>query len=372
MSSKFASAILALLLAGTFPGCGRTRQTLRIGGLAPLTGEASGFGGSTRNGYELAVQEWNAHGGVLGRPLELLLRDDQGSPAEGLAALSRLVEQEGIVALLGPALSKVACVTAPLAQAAGLPMVSPTASDRQLSAAGELIYRVCCTGRAQGEAAAAFAFHDLRARRAACVHDAGGVYPAELAQAFKARFTSLGGEVVAFLEHPSGAVNTKAQVTRLVRARPEALYIPDYHFDAALIAREARAQGFKGALLGGDGWDAPEAGQEGLDSGFFTCNFAKEEDRLLVQAFVRRYRDRHGVDPDACAALAYDAGNLLFEAIRRAGTTRGPELNAALAATDHAGVTGRIRFDPRRDPDRTPLIIELRGGQRFCRGKAAP
>ncbi|MDR3673564.1 MAG: ABC transporter substrate-binding protein [Holophaga sp.] len=371
MKSQFLSICASVLLA-TFLACGRSSRTIRIGALAPLTGEAAGFGASTRNGYQLAVQEWNARGGVLGRPLELMLRDDQGSPAEGLGALTRLLEQDRVSALLGASLSKVSYVTAPILQSLGIPMISPTSSDPQLTAVGDHIYRICCTDQAQGGSAAAFAYRDLRARRAACIYDSASVYPAELAQAFQSRFTSLGGRMVAFLPHPAGSITMAAQITRLVRARPDVLYLPDLCAEAALLAQEARAQGFKGALMGGDGWDAPAlAHSRGLESGFFTGNFSQDEDRPVVQEFVRNYRKRHGQDPDACAALAYDSGSVLFDAIRRAGTASGPALNAALAASDYPGVTGQIRFDPQRNPAKPPLIIEIKSGRRFYRGKPA-
>lgn len=373
MKFRFFSICAAFLLAACFQGCGRDHRAIRIGALAPLTGEASGYGASTRNGYELAVAEWNARGGVLGRPLELALQDDQGSPAGGLAAVHRLVEQDRVAALLGATLSRVSYVAAPVAQSAGLPMVTPTSSDPGLTAVGDHIYRVCCTDRAQGEAAAAFAFRDLRARRAACIYDRGSVYPAGLAQAFKARFTGLGGQVVAFLDHPSGTLSTAAQITRLVQSRPEVLYLPDYWAEAGVVARAARAQGFKGILMGGDGWDVPQlAGAGGLETGYFTCNFAPDEDRPVVQAFARKYRERYRAEPDACAALAYDAACILFDAIRRAGAASGPALAAALAGTDYPGVSGLIRFDSQRNPTRPPLIIEVRGGRRFCRGTIAP
>jgi branched-chain amino acid transport system substrate-binding protein len=373
VKSQLLSICASILLAAGFQGCGKDRPSIKIGALAPLTGEAAGYGASSRNGYELAVAEWNSRGGVLGRPLELVLRDDQGSPAEGLAAVHRLVEQDRVVALLGATLSRVSYVAAPVAQSLGLPMVTPTSSDPGLTAVGDHIYRVCCTDRAQGEAAAAFAFRDLRARKAGCIFDRGSVYPHELAEAFKARFTGLGGQMVAFLDHPTGTLSTAAQITRLVQSRPDVLYLPDYWAEAGLVAREARAQGFKGVLMGGDGWDSRQLdGPGGLEAGYFTCNFSADENRPSVQYFVQKYRERFQAEPDACAALAYDAGNVLFDAIRRAGAASGPALNAALAGTSYAGVSGEVRFDPQRNPTRPPLIIEVKGGRRFCRGMIGP
>jgi branched-chain amino acid transport system substrate-binding protein len=179
--------------------------------------------------------------------------------------------------------------------------------------------------------------------------------------------------MVAFLDHPAGTLSTAAQINRLVRSRPEVIYLPDYWAEAGLVAREARAQGFKGVFMGGDGWDSPLlAGPRGLDAGYFTCNFAADENRPSVQYFVQKYRQRFRAEPDACAALAYDAANVLFDAIRRAGATRGLAFNAALANTSYPGVSGWIEFDPQRNPSRPPLVIEVKGGRKFCRGAIAP
>jgi branched-chain amino acid transport system substrate-binding protein len=366
---------VAALLAGAFLSCGKDSPSIKIGGLMPLTGEVSPFGATSRKGYDLAVKEWNERGGVLGRPLELLVHDDQAIPGQGLDGLTRLIEHDRIVALLGANISKVSLAAAPIAQAAGIPMISPLSSHPQVTAAGDCIYRICFTDRDQGAAGAVFAFHDLKARKAACIFDGSDSFPAEIAQIFKGRFTSLGGKVVAFVDHPSGITDFRPHIARILGARPDLIYLPDYYRDAVLIAKEARAQGFKGALVGGDGWDSPRILPPeglGLDSGFFTTNFSKDEDRPIVKDFVKKYRALHHADPDAFAALAYDAGNVLFDAIRRAGTTSSQAVKTALLDTDYPGVSGQIRFDAQRNPVKSPVIIEIKGGRMLYRGKIAP
>jgi branched-chain amino acid transport system substrate-binding protein len=364
-----ASILFGLLLAG----CRNQRPTLRIGALASLTGPVGSAGESTRRGYELAVQEWNGRGGLLGRHVHLLLEDDKGDPAEGADLAGRMVQHDRVVALLGPSLSRVAATCAPIAQAAALPMVCPTVSDPAITEAGDYIHRACFTDRTQGEAAAALAYRVLKARRAACIFDAGDSYPSGLGRSFRDAFTALGGRVVANAGHATGTANFKPQVTVLLAAKPDLVYIPDFYPDAVLIAREAKAQGYKGLLLGGDGWDTPRLGQMGgqaLEGGWFTTHFSRDEERPQVKAFVAAFRGRFRAEPDAYAALAYDAANLLFDAIQRAGTADGPAVRAALAQADHPGVSGRIRFDGRRNPIKPPVILEIRDGRLVYRGRS--
>ena len=366
---------LTVLLVAAFLGCGSGRKTIKVGELLPLTGEVASYGLSAHNGYQLAAQDWNDRGGLLGRRIELVLGDDKGDPAEGLSVFTRLMERDRIVALLGATLSKVSFVAAPIAQAAEIPMISPNATEPRLTEIGNYIFRVCFTDQTQGEVAALFACKHLHARRAACIFDTANIYPVDLARIFKDRFTRLGGKVVAFEGHASGTANFKPHLVKILQSHPDLLYIPDFYQDALLIIREARAMGFKGRLLGGDGWDSPQFARMGgadLDGAFFTSNFSKDEGLPLVKDFVQKYRTRNHMDPDQHAAMAYDAGNVLFDAIRRAGSTAGPAIQAALVQTDFQGVSGRLRFDAQRNPARPAVITEIRGGQMIYRSRITP
>jgi branched-chain amino acid transport system substrate-binding protein len=367
--------MIAGLLLGAFLGCDSAQKPIKVGELLPLTGEVASYGRSAHEGYQLATQEWNDRGGILGRRIELVLGDDKGDPAEGLNVLTRLMERDRITALLGATLSKVAFVAAPIAQAAEIPMVNPTSSEPGLTEIGDYIFRVCFTDKTQGEAGAACAITRLRARRAACIFDTGNVFPADLAAIFREKFTQLGGKVVAFEGHASGTSNFKPHLAKVLQSHPDLLYIPDFYQDALLIVREARAMGFKGALMGGDGWDSPQFARMGgadLDGALFTTNFSKDGERPAVEDFVRKFRVRNHKDPDEFAAMAYDAGNILFDAIRRAGSTDGPAVKAALVRTDFPGVSGQIRFDSGRNPVRGAVITEIKGGRMIYRGEIRP
>ena len=363
-----------MLFTGLFSSCAKKDQEIRIGAISCLTGSNASYGGSNHLGYEFAAQEWNARGGVLGKRIRLVVADDKGDPLEGAAVFTRLIEQDKVVGILGGTQSRVALAGAPIAQAAQIPMVTPTATDPKVTAIGNFIFRACYTNPFQGGAAARFAFEGLKARKAGCLFESDSSYSKGLAESFSAKFKQLGGWLAPPESHPSGAEDFHLPLQRLIQAKVELLYVPDYYVDAATIARQARLLGFKGALLGADGWDSPKLVQlagAALEPAFFTCHFSKDDPRPETQSFVHRFRAKYGDDPDSLAVQAYDAASILLEAIRRAGTTDGPALRKALEATDLRGVSGPIRFDAQRNPVKSATILELKDRKQAYRTTVA-
>jgi len=357
---------LAVLLGFLPLACDRHSNQVLIGGVATLTGEGASYGLAHRQGYEMAVEEWNARGGVLGKAIRLDMADDRGDPAQGAAACKRLIEQGKVAGLVGAGLSRVTLAGAPVAQAAGIPMVTPASTHPRITEVGDCIFRACYNDAFQGAAGARFAHGHLKARKAACLFDQGNEYTRGLAEVFRDRFTGFGGRVVAYEGHPSGAADFRAELARILAAGPEVLYVPDYFGDAGLIARQARELGFKGPLLGADGWDAPQLVEWGgwaLENSFFTSHFTPEDPDPVVQTFVRQFKARYGVLPDGQAALGYDAAVLLLDAIRRADSTDGKAVRKALTLTDRRMVTGRVRFDAGRNPVKPFVVMEVKGGK---------
>jgi branched-chain amino acid transport system substrate-binding protein len=357
-----------------FVGCNKNKDVV-IGGVAPLTGEAATFGVSTKNGYDLAVAEWNAKGGVLGKQVKLVFADDKGDPAEGATVYTKLIEQDKACAIVGTVMSKVSLAGAPICQAARIPMIATASTNPRVTDVGPFIFRACYIDPFQGTVGAKFAFDDLKARKAACLFDVGNDYTKGLSEFFKAKFTALGGEVVGFEGHATGTSDFKAQLTKVLAAKPDVLYISDYYSDVAIMAKQARELGFKGPMLGGDGWDSPkliEIAGPAVEGCFFTNHYAKEDKTPIVQEFVRKYTDKYKAAPDALAALAYDAANIMLDAITRAGATDGAAIQAALAKTDLRVVTGQVKFDEKRNPVKSAVIIELKGGHEVYRTTIAP
>lgn len=372
------SYLMALaLVAGaalSFVGCDKNKNVV-IGGVAPLTGEAATFGTSTKQGYDLAIEEWNAKGGVLGKQVKLVFADDKGDPAEGATVFTKLIEQDKACAILGTVMSKVSLAGAPICQAAKIPMIATASTNPKVTEVGDSIFRACFIDPFQGTVGAKFAFDGLKAKKAACLFDVGNDYTKGLSEFFKAKFTALGGEVVGFEGHATGTSDFKAQLTKVLASKPDVLYISDYYSDVAIIAKQARELGFKGPMIGGDGWDSPklvEIAGNAVEGCFFTNHYSKDDKAPIVQDFVKKYTAKYNAAPDALAALAYDAANIMLDAIGRAGSTDGAAIKGALVKTDLRVVTGQVKFDAQRNPVKSAVIIELRGGQQVYRTTVAP
>jgi branched-chain amino acid transport system substrate-binding protein len=375
MKSYVLSAAVAAILAGTFLSCGKTSKEIIIGGVAPVTGQAATFGASTKNGFDLAIEEWNGKGGIDGKMLKLAFADDKGDPAEGATVFTKLIQQDKAVAILGPVMSKVALAGAPICQAASIPMMASTATNPKVTQVGDYVFRACFIDPFQGTVGAKFAFEDLKTKKAACIFDVGNDYTKGLSEFFKAKYTALGGEVVAFEGHATDTTDFKAQLTKIIALKPEILYVSDYYNDAALIAKQARELGFKGPMVGGDGWDSPkltEIAGAAIEGCFFTNHYAPDDTRPVVQDFVKKYKAKFGAEPDALAVLAYDGAYLMFDAIKRAGKTDGPAVRDALKAADMAVVSGQVKFDADRNPVKSAVIVEIKNGKQVYRATVNP
>ncbi|MGA2081855.1 MAG: ABC transporter substrate-binding protein [Holophaga sp.] len=369
------TAAVAVIVAGGFLACDHGSKTFNLGGVGPVTGEAATFGASTKNGIDLAVSEWNAKGGVLDKQIKMSFADDKGDPAEAATVYTKLIEQDKVSAIVGTVMSKCSLAGAPICQNAKVPMISPTSTNPKVTAVGDYIFRACFIDPFQGTVGAKFAFDELKAKKAACLFDVGNDYTKGLSEFFKAKFTSLGGEVTGFEGHATGTTDFKAQLTKILAGKPDVLYVSDYYNDAALIAKQARELGFKGPMIGGDGWDSPklvEVGGAAVEGCYFTNHYAKDDTRPVVQDFVKKYQAKYSAEPDALACLAYDATNLMLDAVKRAGKADGPDIRDALKTTDMGVVSGQVKFDQDRNPVKSAVIIEIKGGKQVFRASVNP
>ncbi len=376
--TKFvAIGAIALGLGIGMASCSSGPKEIVIGGVGPVTGEAATFGVSTKNAYEMAIAEWNANKGINGKQLKLVFADDKGDPTEGATVYTKLIQQDKAVAIVGTVMSKVSLAGAPICQTSGIPMISPTSTNPKVTEVGDFIFRACFIDPFQGTVGAQFAFNDLGAKKAAVLFDSGNDYAKGLAEFFKAKFEELGGaeSVVAFEGHASGTTDFKAQLTKILAAKPDVLYVSDYYQDVALIAKQARELGFKGPMVGGDGWDSPDLvkiGGAAVENGFFTNHYSAEDTRPIVQDFVQKYTAKYGAAPDALATLGYDAMTLMLDAIKRAGKTDGKSIRDALKAADLAVVSGQVKFDDSRNPVKSAVIIEIKDGKQVYKTTVNP
>ncbi|HPD80661.1 MAG TPA: ABC transporter substrate-binding protein [Spirochaetales bacterium] len=376
MKKKFITVLLTVLSVSLIlAGCSQKTTEIKIGGVGPVSGEAATFGQSTKEGCELAVEEWNKAGGLLGNQIKLIFQDDKGDPTEAATVWTKLISQDKVAAIVGTFMSKCSLAGAPISQANKVPMISPTSTNPKVTEVGEYIFRACFIDPFQGAVGAKFAYENLNARTAACIFDVGNDYTKGLSEFFRDKFIELGGKIVAFEAHATGATDFKAQLTKIIAAKPDVIYISDYYNDVALIAKQARELGYTGPLVGGDGWDSPDLvkiGGKAVENGYFTNHFSKDDPSPQVQEFVKKYEAKFGKTPDALAALAYDAMVIMLDAIKRAGSTDPEKIRAALAATNIQVVSGMISFDKNRNPIKSAVIIAIKDGQQVYQTTVNP
>jgi len=361
-------ARLLLALAATTAAL-TAQETIKIGEYASLTGKEASFGQQSHKGLTLAIEELNTAGGALGRKLELFTEDNQTKPGESATAAKKLISRNKVVALIGEVASGRSLEAAPIAQAAKIPMIAPAATNPKVTQTGNYIFRVCFIDPFQGTVMAKFAQNDLKAKRVAILSSVSNAYSVGLAKFFKETFVANGGLVVSEKNFSEGDKDFRAQLTAVKAANVDAIFVPSYYTEAALIARQARDLGLTIPLFGGDGWVADqllEIGGDALNGCYYSTHFSPENQDPVVQAFVKKFKARWGANenPDAFAALGYDAAFVLVDAIKRAGTTDGPKLRDALAATKNfAGVTGVTNIDANRDASKPAAIIAIKGGK---------
>jgi branched-chain amino acid transport system substrate-binding protein len=366
-SESLLAAGVALLLVLT--GCGQPpRDTIRIGEFASLTGKEATFGQSSHEGTLLAIEEINAAGGVLGKPLELLTEDTQSKPGEPATVVNKLISRDGVVGILGEVASSRSLEAAPICQQNRIPMISPSSTNPKVTEVGDYIFRVCFIDPFQGTVMANFATRSLKATKVAVFTDVKSDYSKGLAKYFKEQFLKNGGQIVAELDFNGGDKDFKAQLTAIKAANPDGVFVPGYYTDAALIAIQARQLGLNVPLFGGDGWESEkltEIGKEAVEGHYFSTHYHPEVGSDLSRRFVENYRKRwNGKNPDALAACGYDSALVLADAIKRAGGTEGPKVRAALAATkDFKAVTGTITLNAQRDASKAAVILQIKGGQ---------
>ena len=367
---KLAPLFLGSLAAIVLSCGGETNpsaQGIEIGFYGALTGPQATFALSGRNGSRLAVEEINRAGGVLGKKLALLSEDDRNEPSEAASAVSKLITRNHVVALIGENASSRTLAAAPIAQSYGVPMVSPSSTNVEVTKKGDYIFRVCFIDPSQGKALALFSRQNLKAETAAILIDAKSDYSVGLAAAFEASFTAAGGRVISQIKYAEGDSDFSAQLTTIRPLKPDVLFVPGYYTDAGLIARQARGLGLESILLGADGWDSPklpEIGGTAVEGSYFSNHYSVDDPSPAVRKFVDSYKKAYGVEPDSIAALSYDAARLIADAIRRAGSTEGKRVRDALASTkDFPGVTGNITMDADRNPVKLPVILKVVNGR---------
>ena len=351
---------------------GREAQTsaptgdIPIGVYAATTGDQAAFGNATVQGVKLAAEEINAGGGIGGRKVRLVIEDTAGRPDQAASVVTKLITSDDVVAVIGENSSTQSLAGAPICQANKKPMISPSSTNPAVTERGDYIFRVCFTDPYQGKALAAFAKNSLKVNTAAILVDKKTDYSVGLAQFFRKEYEALGGKIVSEQSYAGGDTEFRPQLTAIKTTKPQMIFIPGFYTEVGQIAIQARDLGITLPLLGGDGWDSPtvlEIGGKSMNGTYFSDHYFVGDPTPRVQEFVKKINDRYGKNPDANAALGYDALHILARAATQARSLDGTALRDNIAATkEYPGVSGTITMGADRNPIKPVAIIKIENG----------
>ncbi|CAM4156585.1 ABC transporter substrate-binding protein [Treponema peruense] len=353
------AVVSAMMMAASCSG--KKNDTIKIGGIAPLSGGVAVYGVECKNGIDLAVEEINAAGGINGQKIEFICEDDEGDSAKSVNAYKKLVTKDRVKVIIGSLTSGCTMAITNLAQAQKVVQIAPAATAVAITDAGNYVFRACYTDPFQGKIGGKFAYENLGTKKAAILYDIGNDYSVGLTDNFTAEYTSMGGSIVSKESYSTGDKDFNAQLTKIKAANPEVIYLPDYYGTVALIAKQLRAQGINVPIVGADGWDGltDNAGDEVLN-GYYSNHYSEDSSSAAVQTFVKAFKAKYNKAPNSFAVLGYDCVYMLRDAIKASGSTDdSAKIRDALEATNGDYVTGHIVFDANRNPIKSAVMIKL-------------
>jgi branched-chain amino acid transport system substrate-binding protein len=341
-----------------------------VGVIAPLTGDLPKVGQSTVEASEMAVDEINAECGleIDGENYEVVIvvEDDERKAESAVAAITRLIVEDEVLAVIGPQASGQAVPAGQVANDRETPMISPWSTNPATTLDRPWVFRAAFLDPFQGRVMASFVSDEFGAETAAVLYDIASDYPKGLAENFRDAAEELGIEVVAFESFSTGDTDFSAQLTNIIAAEPDVLFTPQYYSEVPQIVQQARELGFEGNIAGSDSWGTPDlitlCGEacEGL---YFSTHYAPDIATEVGQTFIQAYEELYEAKPDDVAALTYDSFQLLFTAIENAQSLEREDVRDALAELElYEGVTGIMSFDEQGDPIKCAVIIQIKEG----------
>ncbi len=365
-SKLFAIGLVLALMVGMLAGCGGTNgdAEIKIGMIGPLSGDYATYGLSTQRGIEIAVEEINAAGGIDGKSITLISEDSKGVPADAALAASKLMDQDGVVAIMGPVLSGETSTVAEFADEAEVIVFSSSATATGIPDIGEYVFRNCLTDDVQAAQLVEYAVAELGVKKIAILY-AKNDYGEALKNAAESKARELQA-LVAVESYSDGESDFNAVLTSIKRQQPDALFIGGYYTEAARIAQQAVAQDMDVQLLGADGFYSPvlvELGGDAVEGAIFTAGFYPGDPTEAVQSFITAYQDKYDEDPDMFAAQAYDAMKIVAAAIEEGGDDPAAIRQAILDTADYPGITGKTSFQPNGDVEKEVLILKVVEGK---------
>ena len=377
--------VAAVLLAAMTAGCGggggakkpadnkaATAEAL-IGANYELTGNVASYGQAALAGGKMAVDEINKAGGINGKKLRIVEADNKSEPSESGNAATKLISQNKLIGIVGPATSGCTMAAEPIVTASKLPVVAPTATAESITVGKDgktrqFVFRACFIDPFQGKVMAAFANQKLKVKTVAIYRDNSSDYSKGLAEAFKKNFEAAGGKIVAEEAYLAKDMDFKAGLTKLKATNPEAIYVPGYYEEVGKIVKQAREIGLEVPMMGGDGWDSPKlieiAGKTALNKTYYSSAYSADDTDPSTQKFIKAFKEKYQKDPDFFSMMGYNTVVILADAYKRAGSEDGTKIAEAMAKTKELPVAGgKLTYDDKHNPIVPALIIEVKDGK---------
>ena len=381
-SLRLAALAATLLVGGALAGCGGSgadSNEIKVGADFEMTGNVANYGSATLDGLKLAIDEVNEAGGVDGKKITLVTADNKSEASEAVNAATKLISDDKVSVIVGPAVTANVIAESQVATDNKVPVIAPDGTSPDVTVENgktkPFIFRSCFIDPQQGTVMAKFASENLKAKTAVIYVDNSTDYSKSLGKVFKEKFEAAGGKVVmeeAFLAKDQ---DFKATLTKLKTANADILFVPAYYEEVGKIVKQARELGMTMPILGTDGWDDPKvadiAGADALNNTFFSTHYSDKDEE--VKGFVDAFHQKYGHAPNVFAALGYDAGKMLIDAIRRAGSADPEKIRQAIEDTKDLKVgTGTITMDKNHNPIKQAVILENKGGDRVMVAKIMP
>ena len=380
-STKFVAASAAAVMALSLAGCSggsmddsssssakASGDSITIGTVTTNSGTAAAYGEAEVKGFELAVSEINAKGGINGKKVKLESMDDKGDATEASNAYNKLAGDNNVLAVAGPTISATTAAVAPLADQSKLVTIAPAATSDSIET-GNYLFRTCFKDSYQGEVAARFAAENLKVKKVAVLYGTGDPYSSGVGEAFAKAAEKLGLEVVN-KESSSSADDTEysAQLQKIQASSAELLYAPYYYSVAGpYIIPQARSVGFEGYVMGPDGYDGLKltGDKSQYNKTYYTTHYSADDNtNTKVQDFIKSYKSKNNAEPNTFAALGYDTIYMIKQAIEKAGENATREdVRNAVAGMTFDGVTGKFTMDKSGSPTKSVTVLEMKDGK---------
>lgn len=359
---------IALFISGcsTIKNADKPKE-FKIGVILPLSGEYSDYGKSSKMALELLKKETNEKSSSEDAKIEFIYEDDTSTPETAESSVKKLINEEKIDAFIISSTSSVCIAAAPLADEKKIPALVSFATDDNITSLGRYIFRTCYDDMLEGNAIAKFSCSSLKAKKAALIYDAQDKYSKNLSDSFRQNFEKSGGMIVSFKSFDKGEEDLSSIIHDIKSKNPDIIVVPVQYETAATILKALKEGGIKITIIGGDGWDSDKILKMAKGYGkdiYFVSHFSKDDSSPEAVKFKNSFKTEYKKDPDSFAALSYDSGKIMIDAIMSSKSHKGDDIKQALSKTELKGVTGEIKFDDNGNSIKKAVIIKIQNGRK--------